>query len=1149
MIETARHRHLVLLIRILAAATAVFSFARLAAAGLATTPAWTIESNQANAQLGRSVAGAGDVNGDGWSDVIVGAWFFTNGQAKEGRAIVFLGSASGLSTSPAWAVESNQANAQLGVSVAAAGDVNGDGYGDVIVGANLYDNGQSDEGAAWVYLGSATGLSQTAAWSAEGNQTISNFGRAVAPAGDVNADGYDDVLVGAKDFSSPELHEGRAFLYLGGPAGLSATPAWISESNQASSEYAISHHGAGDVNGDGFDDVIVGADEYDAGELNEGRAWLYLGSAGGLSTTAVWTGESNQGGSFFGVSVAGAGDVNGDGYADLLIGASNYEFNSVGEGRIFLYYGSATGPVSPAAWTADGRLTGAALGTSVAAAGDVNGDGYADILAGAYLYANQQANEGAAYLFLGSAAGPPAPLPNWTVESNQAGALYGWSVAGAGDVDANGFADLLVGAYRFDNVPLDEGSAFLYAGAPGGLAATPAWTTGSGSNGYPDSPVAGDFNADGFDDLVISRIGSLPAPIGASLEVYAGSAGGPALTLDLTLSPRPGYQFIRSAQDAVLDADEDGYDDLTVAGSPVAGSGNTDAVFVYRGTASGLDPVPAWQIPVPGPFTTEPGTVAAADLNQDGYPAIISRWTPNQIAVFLGGPLGPAAVPAIVIDSPGGGPGGFGAILRVAGDVNADGYPDILAAEKNPSPVPARVFLFLGSPNGLSPAPAWKHTRTPSACDVTGASAGDVNGDGFGDIFIGEPCAIAPGGVGAAYVYFGHSAGPSFTPDSIVYGASGEAFGTSGTALRDVNGDGFGDLAVGAQKAFQSGDFYGRVDVFAGSPAGLSDLPLMSASGSGFLFGLGLGLSAAVVDGVGLVDLVAGGRHPFPDDADHPSLNVFPISGGFGLPVFARQTHVGDGIRVPSGERSDSTVGIELRSLGRSPAGRDRVTVEAEIKPLGTPFDGAGLTVLASGLTGVPGAVGSVLDASVILNTLAPGTFYHWRVRSRRDWLGNPVSSWTTVSPRSFSEAHFRTAGCADRDSDGRTAPPDALCPISGQVCLDSNVASWATPGEARQLLFSPDRVTLSWVTPIDPGGSPSLLRYDVVRSPLGSNFVPAVCVEANAGPDTLAIDMAAPVPGGVFYYLVRARNGCPGPWASLGATSAGVPRVAGNCP
>jgi hypothetical protein len=116
--------------------------------GLAPDPAWTAESDQASAFFGTSVGTAGDVNGDGFSDVIVGAYHYDNGQEDEGRAYVYHGSATGLTTNPAWTAESDQADAYFGSSVGTAGDVNGDGFSDVIVGADYYDNSQVNEGRA-----------------------------------------------------------------------------------------------------------------------------------------------------------------------------------------------------------------------------------------------------------------------------------------------------------------------------------------------------------------------------------------------------------------------------------------------------------------------------------------------------------------------------------------------------------------------------------------------------------------------------------------------------------------------------------------------------------------------------------------------------------------------------------------------------------------------------------------------------------------------------------------------------------------------------------------------------------------------------------------------------------------------------------------
>jgi hypothetical protein len=142
--------------------------------------------------------------------------WYDNDQTDEGAAFVYIGSATGLNTVPAWIAEGNQDEAGFGCSVATAGDVNGDGYSDVIVGALQYHNGQELEGAAFVFTGSASGLSTTPAWMAEGDQEGAWFGYSVATAGDVNGDGYSDVIASAIYYSNPEIDEGAAFVYYGG---------------------------------------------------------------------------------------------------------------------------------------------------------------------------------------------------------------------------------------------------------------------------------------------------------------------------------------------------------------------------------------------------------------------------------------------------------------------------------------------------------------------------------------------------------------------------------------------------------------------------------------------------------------------------------------------------------------------------------------------------------------------------------------------------------------------------------------------------------------------------------------------------------------------------------------------------------------------
>jgi hypothetical protein len=436
------------------------------------------------------VAGAGDVNSDGYDDVIVGAPYYDAGEDNEGAAFLFLGSASGVadgnSTSAATMFQSDQAHAYLGRSVAGAGDVNGDGYDDVIMGADYFDAGEYHGGAAFVFLGSASGIPGgnpgTAALRIASGQAGAALGRSVAGAGDVNGDGYDDIIVGAPGFDTyyrrDSQCEGAAFVLLGSASGVApgasrgaVTPIL---STQWSTQLGESVAGAGDVNGDGYDDVIVGAPSYDAGEDDEGAAFVFLGSKSGIRarklSKAAARLESNQRYARLGASVAGAGDVNSDGYDDVIVGAPLYDGGEEDEGAAFVFLGGNSGTRGRKASkaTAAARLESgqshAKLGSSVAGAGDVNGDGCDDAIVGAPGYDAGEENEGAAFLFLGSASGiaDGDPSTAWLrLEADRTGAALGSSAGGAGDVNGDGIGDLIVGAPQSG---WDHGAAFVYLG-------------------------------------------------------------------------------------------------------------------------------------------------------------------------------------------------------------------------------------------------------------------------------------------------------------------------------------------------------------------------------------------------------------------------------------------------------------------------------------------------------------------------------------------------------------------------------------------------------------------------------------------------------------------------------------------------------------
>lgn len=430
---------------------------------------WSIVGNQPHALFGFSIQSAGDVNGDGYEDVIVGERDYDNGQVNEGRAYVYHGFRFGLNIEPAWMVEGNVSAAYFGYSVATAGDVNGDGYDDVIVGAEYYSNGQMSEGRAFVYYGSPTGLSATPAWTAEVNQSGAAFGHSVGSAGDVNGDGYDDVIVGARFYANGEAEEGGAFVYHGSASGLNLTPNWVVEGNQAMTSLGYSVGTAGDVNGDGYDDAVVGSCYYEYPVVDDGKAYVYFGSASGLSLTADWAGDSGQTNDAFGCAVATAGDVNADGYDEIMVAARGYDNVRTNEGRVFVYQGSTAGPALAPTWWVEG--SGGLYGDSVSS-GLINKDDYSDIVVGAPVYLS-----GRVFVYTGSATGLNVS-PMWLItgDSSTVNGSFG-SAIGVSDVNNDRLFDILVGSPMYYG---GNGAAFAFFSNLGAnVTATPSPTVTS----------------------------------------------------------------------------------------------------------------------------------------------------------------------------------------------------------------------------------------------------------------------------------------------------------------------------------------------------------------------------------------------------------------------------------------------------------------------------------------------------------------------------------------------------------------------------------------------------------------------------------------------------------------------------------------------
>ncbi len=416
--------------------------------------------------FGWHLAPAGDVNGDGEPDLIVGAPSNDAVAGFSGRAYLFHGPLPAtLNASEAAAIISAQAfGDNLGFAVASGGDVNNDGFDDLIVGARSNDAGGIQAGRVFLFYGPVSGhVNATSADAIITGAPFDELGRAVAPAGDPNGDGFDDILIGT-DIAGGGF-EGQVFLFHGPLTGnrLAATADAIITGSFPNESFGVAV-AAGDLNGDGIVDVIAGAPRFPLNQADTGRAYVFHGPIAGslIATVADAIIFGENLNDAFGRSVA-TGDLNGDGFEDLVAGAEQL-FNQ-GNGKAYVFSGPITGTIFASDATA--ILTGEAaqdlFGHSVAVVGDFDGDGIDDLSVGAPNNATTAFRAGRAYVFLGPVAGAIAATDANLIVSGEDGDELGMAVAG-GDLNRDGAGDLLLGASQFtDGAP---GYAALIFGTP-----------------------------------------------------------------------------------------------------------------------------------------------------------------------------------------------------------------------------------------------------------------------------------------------------------------------------------------------------------------------------------------------------------------------------------------------------------------------------------------------------------------------------------------------------------------------------------------------------------------------------------------------------------------------------------------------------------
>ncbi len=780
-------------------------------------------------------ASPGDIDGDGWADVVLGIVEADIGNYNSGAVHVYAGRDGGLEDAPVQTLAGQEYEDRFGRALHVA-DVTGDGELDLLVGSWLGDTGGTNAGRVELFPGLPGGFFEsTAAKTWAGDHPYDYLGTGITSC-DFNGDGFQDLAIGGsadedRSVSDIATQSGSVWIYLGGPNGLPDQPSqkiygtipdgsggWMPNGEARMGDELA----AGDINGDGLCDLVAGGFEFQPpGETgNDGAVWLFLGTNTGSSTTAVypepvaaWAAlETGSRDSYFGREID-VGDVDADGKDDLLIGQYRHNVDGLsssrhGAARLFL--GEAWTETPAAGWTMPSEADWSWFGDNgFDAVGwevrlwQANSDAAMDILVAGYSeeVPGGIGSTGAVVSFEGMPGGLPSPQPSAWFSGAISGDLYGVRVEGLPDMDGDSMPDLFVYSSRSEVHGIHVGAPFFQPTALG-ASATPLQNPGESAGHRAGEGVAvlGDVNNDGFEDIAVGvpEYDNAGDRINAGLvQLFLGNATGVA---DQALEykeferysdgDRWGYRVAKAG-----DFDGDGIDDFAAvgryedrpgsfsgayAGNPNCGDSfnNQGAVAIFRGSSNGApDTQPAflWWASEPNDGTNE--LTGGFDLNGDGFDDLIAGgWDWDTSTVNGTGGI------EIIYGRPAD-PTGVVALCN-DGEI-------IRGSEAN-----ARMGRNL-------------------------APLGDVDNDGCDDVAIGaydEDFGYGNQGVVRVLWGFGPGCGSSSPEVSLLVPQDSNA--RAGYALaggEDVDGDGVPDLVVGGYSRNTTGNQTGAVWVVPGS--------------------------------------------------------------------------------------------------------------------------------------------------------------------------------------------------------------------------------------------------------------------------------------------------------------------------------------------